>query len=93
MDYYQCLIEELRRELQRRGYGPYGSHDQLSESLQADDEVRGSEATTVTTGYFTAFVPRDINMVRTVEFGQAFPATQLVNQSARNYDRRLEHGR
>lgn len=88
MDYYQCSIEALRQELQRRDYATYGSHDQLSEGLRADDEARGSEATTVRTQHFTVFVPREVNLRRTAEFGQTVPANQLINQSVHNYDTR-----
>jgi hypothetical protein len=86
MDYYNCSIEELHQELQRRNYTPFGSRDQLSEGLRADDDMRGSEATTVTTEHPAAFVPREVNLMRTAEFGQTVPAGQLVNQSARKSD-------
>ena len=85
MDYYHCSLQELHEELQRRHYAPFGSRDQLSEGLRADDEVRGSEATTVKTEYPTAFAPREINLMRTVEFGQTVPTVQMVNQSARSH--------
>jgi hypothetical protein len=91
MDYYRCSIEALRRELERRHFATYGSHDLLSERLRADDDAKGSEATTVTTGDPSAYAPREINIMRTAEFGQTVPATQLVNQSARNYDLRPRH--
>ena len=85
MDYYQCPIEDLRLELQRRDFLTYGNHDQFSESLRSNDEERGCEVTMVTTKYPTAFVPRQINLKRTVEFGQTAPTTHLVNQSARSF--------
>ncbi|KAF2013563.1 hypothetical protein BU24DRAFT_464331 [Aaosphaeria arxii CBS 175.79] len=49
MDYYFCPADELRQELQRRGYAPHGGQDELSENLKKDDEARGTEATTIQT--------------------------------------------
>lgn len=83
MDYYRCSIEPLRRELERRHFPTYGGHDLLSEQLRADDDARGSEATTVTTESPSAYAPREINIMRTVEFGKTVPTTRLVNQSMR----------
>ncbi|KAF9699338.1 hypothetical protein EKO04_002337 [Ascochyta lentis] len=80
MDYYHCSLTELYLELQRRNYMTFGSRDQLSEGLRADDDVRGSEATTVKTEVLTAFAPREISLMRTAEFGQTVPVFQLVNQ-------------
>lgn len=91
MDYYRCSIEALHRELERRHFATYGSHDLLSEQLRADDEAKGSEATTVTTANPTAFAPREVNLMRTVEFDQTGPATQLVNQSMCGRDTRPGH--
>lgn len=81
MDYYQCSIEALRRELERRHFTTHGSHDLLSEQLRADDDAKGSEATTVATEHPSAYVPRAINLMRTVEFGETIAATQLMDQS------------
>lgn len=81
MDYYRCSTEALRRELERRHFATYGSHDMLSEQLRADDDRKGSEATTVRTEGSSVFAPREINFTRTVEFGRTVPATQLANQS------------
>lgn len=86
MDYYHCSIEELHQELQRRNYMPVGNRDQLSESLRADDDLRGSEATTVKTDQPISFAPRDVNLMRTAEFGQSVPATQLIDQSTGSCD-------
>ncbi|KAF1932207.1 uncharacterized protein M421DRAFT_1864 [Didymella exigua CBS 183.55] len=80
MDYYRCSDEALRRELDRRHFATYGNHDLLSEQLRADDDAKGSEATTVTTRYPSTCASREINLMRTAEFGQTVPATQLVNQ-------------
>lgn len=91
MDYYQCTIEDLRQELQRRKFSTYGSHDQLSEGLRIDNEERGCEATTVTTDRSAAFVLPEVNQKWT-EFGVSFPASQLVNQSAHTRDRSPCHG-
>lgn len=49
MDYYFCPADELRQELQRRGYAPHGGQDELSETLKKDDETRGTEATALST--------------------------------------------
>lgn len=87
MDYYHCSIQELHQELQRRNYTSIGTRDQLSELLQADDNVRGSEATTITTDSPTVHTPCEVNLMRVAEFGQAVLATQLVNQSAGSYHR------
>jgi hypothetical protein len=81
MNYYNCSIEGLRRELQRRGYEPHGSRDQLGESLQEDDERRGVEATTVTQEVLGPFVPRSLHLSRTSEFGKIASASSLVNES------------
>lgn len=86
MDYYRCSIEALRLELERRQFATYGSHDLLSEQLRADDDAKGSEATTVTTESPSVYAPREINLMRTVEFGKTVPATQLMNQSLCNGD-------
>ncbi|KAJ4992078.1 hypothetical protein SVAN01_02399 [Stagonosporopsis vannaccii] len=80
MNYYQCSIEALRRELQRRVQATHGSHDQLSERLQSDDEQRGSEATTVTTETVSAITPRVVISLRARGYGQPFAAAQLVGQ-------------
>jgi hypothetical protein len=84
MDYYYCSIEELHQELQRRNYTPVGNRDQLSESLRADDDARGSEATTVTTHHPTLSAPREAKSTQTVEFDHTASAMQLVNQSTIN---------
>ncbi|KAJ8111311.1 hypothetical protein OPT61_g6066 [Boeremia exigua] len=86
MDYYQCPTEALRHELQRRAYTSNGSHDQLSERLQADDDERGSEATTVATEHVTAPLSREDNLNRTGQFGPTFPASELVNQKIVYWD-------
>lgn len=92
MDYYQCPIEALRRELERRHLSTYGGHDLLSEQLRADDDAKGSEATTVMTESPSVYAPRKINLMRTAEFGKTVPATQLMNQSLCNRNaRRMPH--
>ncbi|KAJ4319469.1 hypothetical protein N0V94_003893 [Neodidymelliopsis sp. IMI 364377] len=63
---------------------PVGNRDQLSESLRADDDARGSEATTVTTHHPILSAPRKVNSTQTVEFDQTARAMQLVNQSTLN---------
>ena len=82
MDYYSCQIEELRKEIQRRGYTPYGTGDQLSESLTKDDDTRGADATTVKTEDPDQVIPRELNSLRMTKFGQSAPAALLVNESA-----------
>lgn len=73
MNYYGCSMEALRKEVQRRAIGRYGSRDEFSEKLAADDDARGSEATTVATEACTA-----------VELcGNRVVPEQLVGQSAR----------
>jgi hypothetical protein len=82
MEYYKCPIEDLRRETQRRMLRlPLSPRDELSEALRLDDEVRGSEAMTVETCRYGTFVPRQVNLAHTAEFGTTVLATQLVNES------------
>lgn len=81
MSYYHCSTEQLRIEAQRRGFVVLGTRDQLSEALKRDDEERGSDATTVTTEKLGMFLPRDVNLSRTAEFGQTTPANFLVGES------------
>ncbi|KAF2679281.1 hypothetical protein K458DRAFT_117486 [Lentithecium fluviatile CBS 122367] len=79
MDYYRCPNAKLTKEIQRRGFQPYGDQDQLSEGLQKDDSLRGSEATTVET-VPAQFVPSRVNLMRTVEFGKTAHANILVGE-------------
>lgn len=46
-----------------------------------DDEIRGTEATTVRTEIFGNFVPQELHQSRTAEFGESVPASALVNES------------
>ncbi|KAF2001278.1 hypothetical protein P154DRAFT_433400, partial [Amniculicola lignicola CBS 123094] len=63
--YYNCPIDELRRELQRRGLSPVGSRDSLSETLLQDDERRGVAAVSVsTTGKVYKYPTPDSGRVR-----------------------------
>ncbi|KAF1937842.1 hypothetical protein EJ02DRAFT_426277 [Clathrospora elynae] len=80
MDYYKCSIEDLHRETRRRGRSLLGTIDQLSESLKRDDDARGSDATTVASLELGPFVPREIHLSRTAEFGETVPAGRLVNE-------------
>jgi hypothetical protein len=81
MEYYKCPIEDLYREIRRRGgYIPHGNGDELSEALEEDDKRRDSDATTVKTIGISQFVPRDVNLARTAEFGESFVASRLVNE-------------
>lgn len=85
MEYYECPVEQLRREVLRRSLRlPLLPHDELSEALKHDDERRGSEATTLVTRKGDAFVPSQANLAHTSEFGTTVPATQLVGQSTYN---------
>ena len=79
MDYYRCSSEELRQEVIRRGYTPFGSPDQHSEGLNSDDDTRGTEATTIQTS-LRPFVDRDLNLMRTAEFGSTVQPSLLVGQ-------------
>ena len=81
MDYYSCRIEELHKEIRRRGYTPFGTNDQLSESLTKDDDARGTDATTVSTETTGNLVPRGPNIARTAEFRDSVPASFLANES------------
>lgn len=81
MEYYQCAIEDLYFETQRRGYTRAATRDQLSETLKKDDDSRGAEATTVESRELGFFVPRQLNLSRTAEFGETVPAGKLVNES------------
>ncbi|KAL6702954.1 hypothetical protein ACN47E_000796 [Coniothyrium glycines] len=80
MDYYQCCTADLQQEVGRRGYTLSGSSDQLSESLKKDDEARGSLATTVVTDNESQFVPREVNLARSAEYGTGVPAGVLVGE-------------
>jgi hypothetical protein len=81
MEYYKCPMEDLYREIRRRGgCMPHRNGDELSEALEEDDKKRGSDATTVKTMGISQFIPRDINLARTAEFGESFVASQLVNE-------------
>ena len=84
MTYYQCSTEALNLEIRRRGYIFIGCRDQLSETLQADDHVRGSEATTVTTEVSGPFVPGELNLSRTSEFGKTTIVNSLAGESMWN---------
>jgi hypothetical protein len=81
MNYYQCSIEDLHLEARRRGYNLGGTRDQLCEAMQKDDHARGAEATTVITQDLGPYMPRELNISRTAEFGQTAPAMLLVNES------------
>jgi hypothetical protein len=81
MAYYGCSTEELYHELRRRGYAVNGSHDHLSEALDMDDRSRGTEATTVATIGICLSVPREVDLLRTSEFGPTAPVGLLVNES------------
>jgi hypothetical protein len=82
MNYYQCSIDELRLEAQRRQLVPSSTRDQLSEALQKDDECRGTDATTLTTEQPSPYVACNFSLSRTAEFGQTAPIGLLVNESA-----------
>jgi len=77
-------MEALNLEVRRRGYIFVGCRDQLSEALQTDDHVRGSDATTVTTEVSGPFVPRELNLSRTAEFGKTAIVNSLVGESKWN---------
>jgi hypothetical protein len=81
MAYYGCSTEELYHELQRHGYAVNESRDHLSEALDWDDRSRGTEATTVATIGICLSVPRDLDLLRTSEFGPTAPVGLLVNES------------
>jgi len=81
MSYYRCSTEQLQLEAQRRGFAASSTRDQLGEALSRDDDDRDSDATTVTTEKLGMFVPRDLNLSRTAEFGQTTPAKALVGES------------
>jgi hypothetical protein len=83
MDYYQCPIQDLVSELQRRRFPMLStSKDELIERLMEDDDNRGSDATTILTTEQNAFVPPSVKMAHTAEFGNTTVANQLVNESA-----------
>ena len=81
MSYHQCSTEDLQLEARRRGYTAFGTRDQLSEALKEDDDDRGTDATTVKTEALSLFVPRQLNLSRTAEFGHTTPAILLANES------------
>jgi hypothetical protein len=81
MDYYGCPMEALRKEIQRRAIGRYGSRDEFSERLHADDDARGSEATTVATTARTAVELHGAKPVRRCKSDETTLAEQLVGQS------------
>ncbi|CAO2657066.1 Nn.00g058690.m01.CDS01 [Neocucurbitaria sp. VM-36] len=80
MNYYSCQIEEIHKEIRRRGYIPFGTNDQLSESLTRDDDARETDATTVYTKNIGDFVPRELNLLRTAEFGESVLPSLLANE-------------
>lgn len=79
MDYYRCPNAELIQEVTRRGYTPRGNQDELSEGLQQDDDMRGSEATTINT-LAKQFVPPKVNLLWTAQFGTTIHASLLVGE-------------
>jgi hypothetical protein len=79
MNYYRCPQADLTREIQRRGFFACGDQDRLSEDLKKDDDARGSEATTVTTSP-KQFVPTELNLRRTAEFGATEHAHVLIGE-------------
>jgi hypothetical protein len=81
MNYYQCSLDELRLEAQRRHLVSCGRHDQLSEALQKDDDRRGTVATTLITDQWSPYLTSDTNQKRTAEFGNTAPISLLVNES------------
>lgn len=78
-DYYHCTPQELWQEVERRGYRPLGSHDELSEGLTRDDHVRGTGATTVATEIKDRAKPRSKR--QKAEYGDAIDPGQLVGES------------
>ncbi|KAF1840392.1 uncharacterized protein K460DRAFT_389935 [Cucurbitaria berberidis CBS 394.84] len=80
MDYYSCQIKELHKEIRRRGYTHLGTNDQLSESLNEDDNARGTNATTVVTEHQSQFVSKELDQSRTAEFGETVLAGLLANE-------------
>ncbi|KAF2831097.1 hypothetical protein CC86DRAFT_134804 [Ophiobolus disseminans] len=80
MNYYRCSTEDLQLEAQRRGYASFGTRDQLGEALNRDDNDRGTGATTIKTERLGLFVPRELNMLHTAEFGETTPAMLLANE-------------
>lgn len=85
MEYYKCSFEDLRREANRRKLQlPLIPQDELSEALASDDERRGSEATTVETKIQGGFVPQNVHLGHTAEFGATVLANQLVDESTYN---------
>lgn len=78
MEYYRCPTPDLHRELERRGYHPSGSPDELAEKLQQDDEHRSTAATTVATNPVS---PKSLPKWRLLpESGMTAPITLLVNE-------------
>ncbi|KAF2791801.1 hypothetical protein K505DRAFT_308831 [Melanomma pulvis-pyrius CBS 109.77] len=78
MDYYHCPFEQLRREIERRGYIPCGGHDELSEGLARDDTTRGINATTVETVVKDSVEPRSRKQI--AEYGPPIDPTLLVGE-------------
>ncbi|KAF2847840.1 hypothetical protein T440DRAFT_500821 [Plenodomus tracheiphilus IPT5] len=80
MDYYHCSSEDLHQEIRRRGHSPTGTIDALSEGLQADDESRGTHATTVTTENVGYLVTQFLDLPSTPGYEQLARAGSLINQ-------------
>ena len=81
MDYYQCSTDDLYRETWRRGYVPQGTRDELSESLQQQDESKSTTVTTIRTEQLGNRVPRELSVSRAAELEAQVLATYLVNES------------
>ena len=83
MDYYQCPTEDLLIEAQRRGFPRlWSSRDQLIEVFIQDDEAKGSDATTISTTDYGAFIPRTVSLEHTAALDKTDLASQLINESA-----------
>lgn len=93
MDYYSCPIEELHKEVERRGYAAWGTCDQISESLKKDEEVRNAEATTVKTEDLGLSILQEHNVTRTAEFGHTALASSLINESECEQGRQTVYNR
>jgi hypothetical protein len=79
MNYYRCPEADLTKEIRRRGFFACGDQDRLSEDLKNDDDARGSESTTVTT-IPKQFVPKELHLTKTAEFGATQHANVLVGE-------------
>lgn len=81
MKYYQCEPDDLRLELHRRNIPFRGTKDEICEALEADDVVRGADATTVKTRILNPISRTERGQTRTSGIDETTCAHELVGES------------